>query len=260
MSSFHAFFLGLIQGVGEFLPISSSAHLRLYSYIFNLPYQGLFFDVMLHLGTMFAVFIYFYKDIFEIIRNFFKGDKKTQNFVFALIVATIPGVLAGLFLDEYAETLFREVYVVAGSLVFFSFVIYLIDRKYGGRGVERDFNWKDGIVAGFFQSLALLPGASRSGMSICGLLLCGYSREMAAKISFFMSMPIICGAFVFEIKKTGFFYPDSYLIIGFLSSFVAGVLSIKFLLSFLKKCSLNIFVAYRIILGGYIIVKWFYEN
>lgn len=258
MSIFHAFFLGVIQGIGEFLPISSSAHLRLYSYIFDLPYQGLFFDVMLHLGTMLAVFIYFYRDIIEIIKNFLKGDRKTQGFVFALFIATLPGVFAGFFLNDYAETLFREVCVVAGALIIFSFVIYIVDRIYGNKGSKKDFNWKDGLVAGIFQSIAIIPGASRSGMSICGLLLCGYSRSAAAKISFFMSMPIILGAGVFEFKKVGFFYPDAILIVGFLSSFIVGLLSIKFLLLFLKKHSLNLFIIYRIVLGLLVFLRWFY--
>ncbi|MGC8866997.1 MAG: undecaprenyl-diphosphate phosphatase [Elusimicrobiales bacterium] len=260
MSAFHAFFLGAVQGIGEFLPISSSAHLRLYSYIFNLHYQGIFFDVMLHLGTILAVFIYFRKDIIDIIKNLLKGDKKAQGFVFALFIATLPGVFAGFFLNDYAETLLREVYIIGAALIFFSVIIYLVDRLYGDKGIDKDFNWKDGIVAGIFQSIAIIPGASRSAMSICGLLLCGYSRHNAARISFFMSMPIILGAGVFEFKKVGLFCPGIDLIVGFLSSFIIGLASIKFLLSFLKKHNLNLFVVYRIILGVWVITSWFYEK
>lgn len=260
MEILHAFFLGIIQGVGEFLPISSSAHLRLYSYLTSISYQGLYFDVMLHLGTLFAVFVYFYKDIFLIIRNFTSGDLETRNFVFAIVISTIPAIIAGSLLDEYAEGFFREVYLVGLSLLFFSILIYFIDYKYGDVGNKKNLTYKDALIAGLFQSIAIIPGASRSGMSISGLLLRGYSRADAAKISFFMSMPIIFGAAVFEIKKVGGVQFSLPLIVGFISSFVSGIVSIGFLLSFLKRCSLKLFVVYRIMLALIVLFRWLYEK
>lgn len=260
MSLLDSFFLGLLQGVGEFLPISSSAHLRLYSFLVGIEYQGLFFDVMLHLGTLFAVFIYFWGDIKQIIKSLIKKDRKVFMFVLSLSVATIPGVVAGFFLEDYAEGLFREVYSVGISLIVFSFLIAYIDRKFGIKDGYKDFNPKDALIAGLFQATAIIPGASRSAMSICGLLLCGYSRFEAARISFFMSMPIILGASVFEIKKVGRIIFEPYLIVGFLSSFLFGIISIRFLLSILKKTNLNIFVFYRILLGIVVLVKWLYER
>lgn len=260
MSLIHSFFLGLLQGVGEFLPISSSAHLRLYSFLVGIDYQGLFFDVMLHLGTLFAVLIYFWRDIFDIIKGLIKNDKKSFNLVLSLIVATIPGVFAGLFLEDYAEGVFREVYMVGLSLIIFSFFIFYIDRKFGKVNNSKEFNLRDALIAGFFQSIAIIPGASRSGMSICGLLICGYSRSEAAKISFFMSIPIIFGASVFELKKAGSISFEPHLIVGFFSSFLFGIISIKFLLSLLKKSDLFIFVLYRVLLGSIVLLKWFYER
>ncbi|MCX7905159.1 MAG: undecaprenyl-diphosphate phosphatase [Elusimicrobiales bacterium] len=261
MDVWHAFFLGMLQGIGEFLPISSSAHLRLYSYLVGIEYQGLFFDVMLHLGTLFAVFIYFWKDILVLIKGFFSEDNESREFILSIIIATVPGVIFGLLLEDYAESVFRQVWLVAFSLIFFSFFIMFIDMKYGRNYCcEKKFNWRDGFWAGIFQSIAIIPGASRSGMSISGLLFLGYSRENAAKISFFMSMPIIFGAAVFEIKNAGGVSLDIPLVVGFLSSFIFGILSIKFLLSLLKKSSLKIFVIYRLLLGMLVLIKWFYER
>lgn len=255
-----ALFLGIVQGIGEFLPISSSAHLRLYSYLTSIEYQGVYFDVMLHLGTTFAVFIYFYKDILAIIKNFIKRDSETVTFVFSIIISTIPAVIAGVFLDELVEGFFREVYVVGMSLLIFSFLIYFIDANYGMRNTKKTLNYKDAFIAGLFQSIAIIPGASRSAMSISGLLLRGYSRADAARISFFMSMPVITGAAIFEIKKAGGVSFDLPLVVGFLSSFISGMISIGFLLSFLKRFSLKLFVFYRIIVALFVLIKWFYER
>ncbi|MCX7641348.1 MAG: undecaprenyl-diphosphate phosphatase [Elusimicrobiales bacterium] len=260
MDIWHAFFLGILQGVGEFLPISSSAHLRLYSYLVGIEYQGLFFDVMLHLGTLFAVFIYFWRDILLLIKGFLAGEKEKKSFLIAIIIATIPGVVFGLLFEDYAENLFRQIWLVASSLIFFSFFIMFIDVRYGNRYIEKEFNWKDGLWAGIFQSIAIIPGASRSGMSISGLLFLGYSRENAAKISFFMSMPIIFGAAIFEIKSADGINVSMPLIVGFLSSFISGILSIKFLLTFIKKNSFKIFIIYRIFLGLAVLIRWFYEG
>lgn len=260
MSLIHSFFLGLLQGVGEFLPISSSAHLRLYYFLVGIEYQGLFFDVMLHLGTLLAVLIYFWRDIFEIVKGLIKRDKEVLFFVLSLIVATIPGVIAGLVLEDYAEGVFREVYTVGASLIFFSFIIFYIDKKFGRNDGYKKFNLKDAFIAGLFQSIAIIPGASRSGMSICGLLIAGYSRKDAARLSFFMSMPIIFGASVFEIKKAGGISFEPHLIVSFFSSFLFGVISIRFLLSLLKRSNLNIFVVYRVLLGAIVLLKWFYER
>lgn len=250
--------LGILQGLGEFLPISSSAHLYLYSYLTNINYQGLSFDVMLHMGTLLAIFLYFSKDIKNMVRNSLQNHKgEDAKFLFYIAIATVPGVIAGLTLDEIAENVFRTPLVVSLSLILFSFVIYFVDKKYGGEKTEKDFNLKHAIVAGLFQSIAIIPGASRSAMTIISLLILGYTRESAAKISFFMAIPIILGAGVFEARKLVFSDINIYLLVGFFSSFLSGVLSIKFLLSYLKKKDLSIFVFYRIILGLIVLIKYF---
>lgn len=259
MGIINSILLGILQGVGEFLPISSSAHLYLYSYLTNINYQGLSFDVMLHIGTLLAIFSYFFEDIKNILKNSIQNPKGEEaKFLFYIAIATIPGVVAGLSLDKIAENVFRTPVVVSLSLIFFSFVIYFVDKKYGGEKTEKDFNIKHAIVAGLFQSIAIIPGASRSGMTIISLLMLGYTRDSAAKISFFMAIPIILGAGVFEAQKLVFSDINIYLLAGFFSSFFSGFVSIKFLLSYLKKKNLSIFVFYRIILGLIVLVRYFF--
>ncbi len=257
MDILNSVILGLLQGVGEFLPISSSAHLYLYSYLFNFNYQGLFYDVMLHIGTLFAIFIYFYKDLKDIISRALKDFKSYEaKFLFYIFIATIPGGIAGLLLEDIAENFFRTPQIVSISLIFFSIIIFFLDRRFGGNKTDRDFNIKDAIIAGLFQAVAIIPGASRSAMTIISLLLMGYSRYHAAKISFFMSMPIILGAGIFELRKISEVSIDLSFITGFLSSFIFGILSIKFLLEYLKKYNLSIFVVYRIVIGMIVLIKF----
>ncbi|MGC8728842.1 MAG: undecaprenyl-diphosphate phosphatase [Elusimicrobiales bacterium] len=257
MGMINSIILGILQGLGEFLPISSSAHLYLYSYLTNMSYQGLSFDVMLHMGTLLAIFSYFFKDIKNIVKNSIQNPKgEDSKFLFYIAIATVPGVIAGLTLDEIAENVFRTPVVVSISLIFFSFVIYFVDKKYGGEKTEKNFNLKHAIVAGLFQSIAIIPGASRSGMTIISLLILGYTRDSAAKISFFMAMPIILGAGVFEARKLVFSDINIYLLSGFFSSFLSGLFSISFLLSYLKKKNLSIFVFYRIALGLIVLVRY----
>jgi undecaprenyl-diphosphatase len=256
MDFMNSIFLGLLQGVGEFLPISSSAHLYLYSYLLNLKYQGLYFDVFLHLGTLFAIFFYFFNDIKNIVFSAIKNPiGKDFKFLFYIFVATIPGVVAGILVDDYAEKVFRNPVIVSFSLIFFSILIWIIDRKaYDNNKNEENFDIRSAIIAGIFQSIAIIPGASRSGMTIIALIILGYSRYAAARISFFMAMPIILGAGLHEIKKFNFYF-DQYMLSGFISSFFFGILSIKFLLSYLRNKDMKIFVIYRIILGVIVLLK-----
>jgi len=259
MDLINSIFLGLLQGVGEFLPISSSAHLYLYSYLLNLKYQGLYFDVFLHLGTLFAIFFYFFNEIKNIVFSAIKNPiGKDFKFLFYIFVATIPGGVAGLLLDDYAEKVFRNPVIVSFSLVFFSILIWVIDRKASGNNKnEENFDIRSAIIAGIFQSIAIIPGASRSGMTIISLLLMNYSRYSAARISFFMAMPIIFAAGILEIRKLSLVGISPELIIGFLSSFVSGIFSIKFLLSYLKTKDMKLFIVYRILLGIFVLFKYY---
>jgi undecaprenyl-diphosphatase len=258
MTAFDSIIIGFVQGVGDFLPISSSAHLVLTSYIFNFKYEGLAFDVMLHIGTLFALFLYFYKNIIKIVSNSVKNIKGDDaKFLINIIIATIPGGICGVVFEHAAENVFRTPVVISLSLIIFSVVIYAVDRKGNGSKTEYELTSRDAIIAGLFQAIAIIPGASRSGMTIIALLLLGYNRYSAARISFFMSMPIILGAGLMELRKFSASSFDSSFVTAFFSSFVFGLISIKFLLSYLKKKNLTPFVIYRIILGCCGLAKYF---
>lgn len=259
MSFVESFFLGLVQGIGEFLPISSSAHLTLFPFFINKQYQGLAFDVMLHIGTLLAIVIFFYADWIEIIKETLKDPYSPQGkkLIF-LAIATIPGAIVGLSLEKYAENLFRTPVMVAISLIFFSIVIWIADRKAKTFKEEKEFSLKDAILIGIAQSFAIVPGASRSGMTISAALMLGYKRFDAAIISFLLSAPIILGAGILEMRKLDINSIDNSLITAFASSFIFGLISIKFLLSYLKKRGMRLFVIYRVVLGLAVLTKYFF--
>ncbi|MGQ9800875.1 MAG: undecaprenyl-diphosphate phosphatase [Candidatus Saccharicenans sp.] len=258
MSHFQAVVLGFLQGLGEFLPISSSAHLVIGPYFFNWHYQGLCYDVMLHLGTLLAIVAYFWKDWVKIIRDGLSRPKDREGrFLWYVLLATIPGALAGYFLEEKAETVLREPYVIAFSLILFSAVIFLADRLARNQKDLEALNLVEILLIGLAQSLAIVPGASRSGMTIMMALFLGYRRQAAARISFLLATPLVIGAALLELPKIALTEVNGPFLSGFLSSAVFGFLSIKFLLSFLKTRNLVPFVVYRLALALLILLKYF---
>ncbi|MGB4704721.1 MAG: undecaprenyl-diphosphatase UppP [Candidatus Saccharicenans sp.] len=258
MNYFQALLLGFLQGVGEFLPISSSAHLAIVPYLAGWKYQGLQYDVMLHLGTLLAVVAYFWKDWLRIIQDgILKPEEKEGRFLWYILAATVPGALAGYFLEEKAETVFREPWVIAGSLIFFSFFIYLADRLAASRKNLDSLTLPQAIFIGLLQSLAIIPGASRSGVTIMAALFLGYRREAAARFSFLLATPLIVGAGLLEIPKISLSAVDGPFLVGLISSTVSGFLSIKFLLAFLRTRNLIPFVVYRLGLAAVVLLKYF---
>lgn len=258
MSYFQAVVLGFLQGLGEFLPISSSAHLVIVPYFFNWHYQGLRYDVMLHLGTLLAIVVYFWKDWVKIISDGLRRPQDREGrFLWYVLLATIPGALAGYFLEEKAETVFREPYVIAFSLILFSAVIFLADRLARNQKDQEALNLVEILLIGLAQSLAIVPGASRSGMTIMMALFLGYRRQTAARISFLLATPLIIGAALLELPKIALAEVNGPFLAGLLSSAVFGFLSIKFLLSFLKTRNLVPFVVYRLALALLILLKYF---
>ncbi len=259
MSTMEAFFLGLLQGIGEFLPISSSAHLTLFPYIIGKDYQGLAFDVMLHIGTLFAIVIYFWRDWAAITKDAIVNRSKPEGKkLWLLAAATAPAALIGVLFEKQAETSFRSPHVVAAALILFSFVLYAANKRTSLEKEEKNFSIKDALIIGLFQAIAIIPGASRSGMTISAALFIGYKKYDAARISFLMSAPIILGAGILEIRKLNFADLNLNLAIAFASSLAAGLLSIKFLLNHLKNKNLNIFIYYRVILGSLVLIKYFF--
>lgn len=268
LSVFDSIVLGLVQGITEFLPISSSGHLIIAREVLGIVQEGsLAFDAILQLATACAVLIYFRKDIFDLILNVFskKRDSNKTKLTLFLIIGTIPALVLGLFLQEHMETVFRNVSLVVLTLVIGSVIMVCADLFLARRikktdsllnkgGSIGDLSITKSIVIGFFQALALVPGMSRSGMSISGGYFMGLSKELAVKFSFLLSIPIIVGSGLIkllDIIKDPSLVAGGWgvLIAGFVSSFVFGWIAIDFLLKFLKTNSFMVFVAYRVLLA-----------
>ena len=253
MTIFQAVILGLVQAAGEFLPVSSSAHLALMPRLLGTAYQGLTYDVMLHAATLFAVLFYFRKEWFHIIKDGLTKPKSEEGkILWLLAVATIPAAVAGILFQKQIENTLRSPLIMAGALIFFALVLFYADKK-GGKGGAL-MNIKNMLVIGCAQAVALIPGTSRSGITITAALLLGFGREESAKISFLLSVPVIAGAFVMKARHINPADINAAFIAGFLTALICGWLFIKFLMRYLQKHNFNIFVVYRIILGIVIIV------
>lgn len=247
MTTFQAVILGLLQGLTEFLPVSSSGHLVLMQSLFGITEGGMTFDILAHFGTLVAVFIVYRRDIANLIRH------PLQRMNFLIIVGAIPTAIIGFAFKDLFEQLFHSMLSVGISLLFTGFLLWIADLHRGGFKNERSTTFLDVIIIGICQGLAITPGVSRSGLTISSALIRGLDREMAAKYSFLLSIPVILGANLLEIKDivTSGVVIDNYLpfIIGPLVAAVSGVFAIKFLLKLLKEGRLRIFSYYVWALG-----------
>lgn len=256
MSVTQALVLGILQGLAEFLPISSSAHLTLAPWLFGWPDPGLAFDVALHVGTLVAVLWFFRAQWISLIaaalRLVKQGKPKTEEErrVIFLIIATIPGAIAGLALEKYADTAFRDPKLIAAVLIIMGVVLWLVDK-----GASRDrsletMRWTDALMIGLAQMFAIIPGVSRSGSTITAGRALRFTREGAAVFSFLMSMPIIAAAAILKVphvlKTEGLSTP---LVVGVIASAVSGWLAITVLLRFVVNRSYGVFALYRVVLG-----------
>lgn len=265
MTIFQSIILGIVQGVGEFLPISSSAHLLIVPYLFNWPEHSIAFDVALHLGTLIAVIMIFGKQWLDLIKGAFNKifhhkDSFNNRMFWYIIAATIPGALVGKMFDEQIENVFRKSpLIIALALGIMGILIYLGDKyaekKYKGREITFEkLDLKTTFLIGISQAFAVIPGFSRSGTTILTARLLGVSREAAAKFTFLLSLPVILGAAVLKFGDmvTGF---NITLVIGIIVAAIVGALSIKFLLKYIKNNDFAIFAYYRVILAIIIIAK-----
>jgi len=249
MGIFESAVLGLLQGLGEFLPISSSAHLALFPWIFGLQYQGLAYDVMLHMGTLAAVLAYYWKDWLKILKDGFSSPSSEDGRVlWLLVLATVPGGLAGLFLEHYAENVFRNPLYMAANLIIFGFVLWYADSRVR-EGEDRRIDWKTALVVGCAQALAIAPGVSRSGITMTAALFLGFSRGSAARFSFLLSTPIIAAAGMKELVKLQPSDFNATFAVGFLVAAVSGWMAISFLISYIKRRGMALFAWYRLALG-----------
>lgn len=256
MDLLQAILLGLVQGLGEFLPISSSAHLVLVPWLFGWSDPGLTFDIALHMGTLVAVLIYFWKDWVQLLIHGFSNARGREGRLFwYLVLASIPGAAAGFLLEKKAETVFREPLLIACMLIIMGIVLYGADRKGAKRIEESNITLRAGLIIGISQALAIIPGVSRSGVTMTAGLMTGLTRKGAARFSFLLSTPIIFGAALVKLPyiisnpsviTTNFF-------VGMLVSFVAGIASIGFLLRYIVTKDFLPFVWYRFALGALVI-------
>lgn len=253
--------LGVVQGLTEFLPISSSGHLILAREVLGAVGEtDLTFDALLHFATASAIVVYFWRDIKKLLIALFDLPKKLVNkigidesgeMVLALAAGTVPAVILGLLLEDIMETLFRNPLLVAGALVAGSLVMllaeYVVKKQKQVRALGA--GWKRGIVLGLFQSLALVPGMSRSGMTISGGMLFGMTRAEAAKFGFLLGVPVLLGAGAKKALELGSDGLTVAVLAGAVVAFVVAILVIHYLLKFLRNHTLNVFVAYRLLLA-----------
>lgn len=249
--------LGIVQGLTEFLPISSSGHLLLLQKFTTLPDFGLAFDAFLHLGTLLAVLIYFRQDIISLLKGLFaKNDKTNKKIILIILISIIPAGLVGFFVKDFISEDLRLPGLVLFNLVFWALVMWWADNyinKQQNKAVElSDINWRQGLIIGLAQVLSLLPGTSRSGITITAGLFQSLSRKLAARFSFIMSIPLIAAAGflnLFELISQPEEIVVWNLFIGFIFSFITGFLAIAWLLKLLTNKNLIIFVWYRLALG-----------
>ncbi len=253
--------LGIIQGIAEFLPISSSAHLIIFREIFGLGSNigsniELAFDLALHFGTLLAIVIFFFKELWKLlIDGLTKGNKTNDGKLFwFLILATIPAGIVGVLFEDVFDSFFRkQLWLIALALIIMGIIIYLVDKKSKADKSMKDLKWYQALIIGCAQVFALIPGFSRSGTTITASRALGLDREDSAKFSFYLSIPVVAGATLFSLIKdnTITIISENLMIfgIGILISFIVGLLCISFLLKYIKKNDFKIFMIYRIVLG-----------
>ena len=260
MEIYQAIILGIVQGLTELLPISSSAHLTLIPQIFNWSQVPDSFDVALHFGTLLAIGIFFFKDWIGLIKGGFnkvfkKEDSVEGRMFWYIVAATIPGGAIGFILDKFASDILTKPLIIAIALIVMGIVLYIVDKRSSTKTEYENMTFKQTFLIGLSQALAFIPGVSRSGVTMTTARVMGVSRESAAKYSFMLSAPIVLAATVFKLgdfieylsiaSSTGIIA----FILGVLTSFIVGIIVIKFLLNYLKKGNFKVFAIYRVVIG-----------
>jgi len=261
MDAFQAIVLGLVQGLTEFLPISSSGHLRIVPAFFGWEDPGAAFTAVIQLGTMAAVLLYFRADLWRIAVAWLRSlrDPSVRGEIDArmgwyIILGTIPISVIGLAFSDQIETEFRSLELIGATLIFFGLVMLGAEAVSRRDRSLRDITARDGLVIGFAQALALVPGVSRSGATISAGLLLNFDRAAAARYSFLLSVPAVVLSGLFELRHAGEGnLPVGATILATALAFVSGYASIAFLLRYLERHSISVFVAYRLVLGVMVI-------
>lgn len=258
MDFFQAIIYGIIQGLGEFLPISSTAHITLAPWLFGWQDPGLTFDVALHLGTLLAVLAFFWKDWIRLFKAGFTDIKSNEGKLFWFIMlACIPGGIVGVLLNDKVETSFRNPALIGLMLIIMGIILYVADKTSGAEVNIKDIGFKRSFLIGVSQALAIIPGVSRSGITMAAGRWFKLTREDAARFTFLLSTPFIFLSGLYKAADMKNVHVDTMpFVVAIAVSAVVGAISIKFLLNYLKKNGFGIFVVYRIVLGLAVIMIW----
>jgi len=257
--------IALIQGLTEFLPVSSQAHLVLYSWVTGGVYQGLDFDIILHAGSLLAVVAYFRQEVLDMARSWLgslvggRRPDADSRLAWWIIIGTLPAVVFGFLLKDLAENELRAIWIMASSLIVFGVLLGWADWTGRRDRDEYQLGLKTVLVIGFAQVLALIPGTSRSGITITAALFMGLSREAASRFSFLLSIPVISGATVLgllDLSSAELSTPWGLLVLGFIVSALSTYACIHYFLAFIKRIGMQPFVVYRIVLG--LLLLFFY--
>ncbi len=256
-----ALFLGIVQGLTEFLPISSSAHIRIVgAFMPNANDPGAAFTAITQIGTELAVLIYFRKDIIKILRAWFKRDGSADARLGTLIiVGTLPIIILGYLGQDYITNNFRSLWLIASTLIIFGLILGFADRVGRSQKDLTTLNARDGLIYGFAQSLALIPGVSRSGATIALGRFLGYKREAALRYSFLLALPAVFGSGLYELKKalgdsSVSVYSMPEILIATVTAFIIGYAVIAWLMKYISTKSFTPFVIYRVVLGSALLV------
>ena len=264
---FKVIFLGIVEGISEWLPISSSGHMLLIDEFINLNASSSFKDVffiVIQLGAILAVLVLFFKKInpFNFKKdNINKIDKDIINIWIKVIVTCIPGVIITLLFDNYVDKYLHTPFIISLMLIVYGIAFIVIEKLNKNRKFRvnslSNITYKDALIIGLFQVLSIIPGTSRSGATILGALLIGINREVASEFTFFLSIPVMFGMSALRVIEFGFNYSNGevlILLIGMLVAFIVSIITIKFLMNYIKKHDFKIFGMYRIILGGFLLL------
>lgn len=254
--------LGIVQGLTELLPISSSAHLTLIPWIFNWNNLSESFDVALHFGTLLAIGIYFFNDWIALIKGGYNSAVKKQksvegNMFWFIVIATIPGGIIGFLLDHFLEDSLKHPLIIATALIVMGIVLYFVDKNCKSKISYKRMGFRETFLIGLSQALAFIPGVSRSGVTMTTARLMKVDRASAARYSFMLSAPIVLAATIFKLPSFEFSIP---FFLGVLASFLVGFAVIKFLLKYLQKGSFKAFAVYRVIVGIAVIAIYFIKK
>lgn len=267
MDALNSIFFGLLQGLTEFLPVSSTGHLVLLHEFVGDSANDLAFDAVLQLATVLAVIIYFWRDIVVLINAATRRlsrlpvNEKDITLVYALLIGTVPAVFVGLLLEPYMETIFRSPLLVASVLIIGSILFAFAEWHYQNRKREDKITVRKGLIIGLFQCLALIPGMSRSGASIAGGMLLGLTRTESARFSFLLAVPVILGSGLkklLELMTSGGTTDWGGIFLAAAVAFLSGLFAIHFMLSFVRRHSLWPFIWYRVVLAGFVFFFFYF--